>query len=538
MTLESISHSLSLPLVLSGPMGVGKSTLGHLIANRIQVPFFDLDQEIEQATGVSIAEFFTQNGEENFRKQEAQVLQKILKNQFKYVLALGGGTITNQALRQRLIQETMLISLEASTTTLIQRLQSQGMRSRPLLTGTQSQQERLEDIIKKRKDLYAEAHAVLSTESRSFDELADQILTIWQQNRVLVPLGTRSYCIQIGDCILEQMPTQLARLGGSIFLVSDENVWRNHGHFVERLLSANRIAAKIILNPGETNKTIESVKTIWDAALHADIDRQSIVLAIGGGVITDLAGFAAATLLRGIRTVYIPTTLLAMVDASVGGKTGIDHAAGKNLIGAFHQPSAVFIDTQMVQTLPEREFRSGLAEIVKIAALRDESLFEILEQNVDAILKREAHVLIPILRRAIALKAEIVSLDEHESSGLRMILNFGHTLGHALEAQSNFTQWTHGEAVSLGMIGALSLGIHCGLTSLNAWERTHRLLQHFGLPTQLNRDEVSAALRWIAHDKKRSGSHIRWILLTNLGATCIEPIKLDELRAEDFIKAH
>jgi 3-dehydroquinate synthase len=256
-----------------------------------------------------------------------------------------------------------------------------------------------------------------------------------------------------------------------------------------------------------------------------------VLLAVGGGVVGDLAGFAAATLLRGVRFVQVPTTLLAMVDASVGGKTAIDRPQGKNLVGAFHQPSAVFADVDLLRTLPARELRSGLAEVVKIALVGDPSLLESIEASVEAIANNDLDALVPLVRASVAHKAFVVSEDERDVTGARAALNFGHTVGHALEAHGGYSALTHGESVALGMVAALRIGVARSVTPAALLDRTVRLLAALGLPTELDARTVEAALPRILHDKKRVGTHVDFVLVPDVGRTSRQRLSLDEIRA-------
>ncbi len=268
---------------------------------------------------------------------------------------------------------------------------------------------------------------------------------------------------------------------------------------------------------------------MWDAALGAGVDRDTLVVAFGGGVTSDIAGFAASTLLRGVRFVAAPTTLLAMADASVGGKTGIDHPAGKNLVGTIYQPSGVVIDTAHLMTLPVRELRAGVAEVVKIALATSASLFERLETEGARLLDPRSQALREIVRESVALKARVVRDDEREG-GRRAILNLGHTIGHALEASSGFRKYLHGEAVALGTVAELAVTVRAGLTPSDVLPRTERLLRAVGLPTETSQEELRAALRFVGADKKRRGSHLALPVVTSLGVSDVREFPPEALR--------
>ena len=284
----------------------------------------------------------------------------------------------------------------------------------------------------------------------------------------------------------------------------------------------------LAIEPGEPSKRLSVVEHLLTSLIEAGADRDALIVAHGGGVVSDIAGFVAATLFRGVRWVAVPTTLLAMVDASIGGKTGVDLGDAKNAVGAFHQPSAVFIDPAHVTTETERAFESGLAEVVKSACVGDVPLFDLLEREADRV--RDPSVVAELVSRSAALKIRIISRDEREA-GDRAFLNFGHTLGHALEAQGGYARLTHGEAVALGMVAALRVGRELGLTEPSTVDRVTHLLARLGLPTDLAAQPVEDALRLLGRDKKRSGSTLRAIFLRRLGEPLVYPIDVGDLRA-------
>jgi shikimate kinase/3-dehydroquinate synthase len=266
------------------------------------------------------------------------------------------------------------------------------------------------------------------------------------------------------------------------------------------------------LTPGEEHKHVGSVERIWRAALDASADRSSIFVAFGGGVASDITGFAAATYMRGVPWLCVPTTLLAMVDASVGGKTGVDLQAAKNAAGAFHQPKAVVCDVDLLATESLRGFRSALAEVVKTALIGDADLLDYLEANAAALTQRDPALLVEIVRRSMRVKARIVSLDERES-GPRAKLNLGHTIGHALEANAGYSRLSHGEAISLGLVAALRIGVRLGVTPRPLADRVHALLDRIGLPTDLGAENLEQALQLVGHDKKRAGKKLKFVVV-------------------------
>jgi shikimate kinase/3-dehydroquinate synthase len=315
-----------------------------------------------------------------------------------------------------------------------------------------------------------------------------------------------------------------------VVLVTDSNVKRARGAALEAALRPLAVeVTRVTLPPGESQKTLTTVGTIWDAALGAGVDREALVVAAGGGVVGDMAGFAAATLLRGVRFVQVPTTLLAMVDASVGGKTGFDHPTGKNLIGAFHQPSAVVSDVAHLETLAVRERTAGLAEVVKIALTSNGDLFDRLEREAAALARGDAAALLPVLRDAIDAKIRIVRDDEREA-GARALLNLGHTVGHALEAHGNYANLLHGEAVALGLVAELRACATLGWTPARLVERTRALLTALGLPVTVMTSELEASWHYVGADKKRARGAVRLPVVMAPGQARVERVPLGTLR--------
>jgi 3-dehydroquinate synthase len=337
---------------------------------------------------------------------------------------------------------------------------------------------------------------------------------------VTVPLGDRTYPILIGSGILGEIGPRARQLGlaGAIALVQDANVAATYGDIVRQSLEASGYrVAPLTVPPGEGSKCLQQLGALYDAFAEARLDRRSAVVAVGGGVVGDLAGFAAASYLRGIDFIQVPTTLLAQVDSSVGGKTGIDLEAGKNLVGAFHQPRLVLADLDTLATLPEREFVAGLAEVIKYGIILDPEFFEYLELNRDAVFSHQPETLAHLVARSCELKAEVVGQDERES-GLRAILNYGHTIGHAVEATAGYGRYLHGEAVAIGTIAAGKLSrMLAGLSEADA-ARIEALYRQYGCPVRLDEalDEPSL-FRAMQLDKKTRGDELRFVLARRIG---------------------
>ena len=344
-------------------------------------------------------------------------------------------------------------------------------------------------------------------------------------HKVKVELGSRSYDILIGLGSLSDCHKHIKRLfsSGSLFMISDDNCFDLIGHDLIRLLAENGLSVRSVVFPmGEGSKNLRTVENISSELAQKGADRHSVIIALGGGVTGDIAGFVASIYMRGIPFVQIPTTLLAQVDSSVGGKTGVDLKEGKNLVGTFYQPSLVIIDIGVLATLPPKELRNGLSEVIKYGAIWDADFFSYLEDNIKGCIGLEPEAIMEVVRRSCEIKAEVVSSDEREA-GLRRILNFGHTFGHAIEAASNF-QISHGEGVSIGMVAASRLSNMKGLLSDNELERMINLITAMGLPVELpsylNIDDVISRIKY---DKKSRGGDIHFVLLKRIGDTLITP---------------
>ena len=518
------------PLVLNGFMATGKSTVGALVARATGRPFIDLDRAIESEAGESVESLFATRGEAAFRGLERACLTRILAEAVASaeppVIAVGGGALIARDLRLKVLDECVVITLEGSPAELARRALAQG--ARPLLAGPHPEQ-RVAELLGLRATGYAEAHARISCEAAP-EAVAERARQIWARDEVAVAAGETSYGVQIGRDLASGRIGALVAHSPVCVLVSDRTVSALHAAPVEAAIrAAGPRLIRVDLEPGEAHKNIASVDGIWRAALAGGADRQSVFVALGGGVVTDMTGFAASTWMRGVRWVAIPTTLLAMVDASVGGKTGVDLESAKNAVGAFWQPNAVLCDVHFLGTEPARGFISALAEVVKTALIGDPEMFTLMEANAERIAARDPDLTAELVRRSVRVKARIVSFDERET-GLRATLNLGHTVGHALEAQAGYTALSHGEAVSLGLVAALRLGVALGHTPRELSERTLDLLRRLGLPATLAGQPLAAAARLIGHDKKRAGSAVRFVLARGLGQVDTLPLPLDELR--------
>ena len=347
---------------------------------------------------------------------------------------------------------------------------------------------------------------------------------------IQVAHGGGEYPVYIGQGLLATASVWSRHLRGRVLVVTDQTV---AGHYLARLkpvLSPVENKQRVILPDGEEQKTLANWQRLIDELVSMGAQRDSTVVALGGGVIGDMAGFAAAAYMRGIRVVQVPTTLLAQVDAAVGGKTGVNLPAGKNLVGAFHAPDAVIVDIDTLATLDERDYRAGLAEVVKYGAIRDPDFFAWLEQEADALAARLPDALLEAVLRSVTNQAEVVAADEREA-GERALLNFGHTFGHALETATGYQQFRHGEAVAIGMCLAARLSELLGLAPVGVHERLEELLRRMGLattlPPELSPDRLLSLMRL---DKKNAADQIRLVLLHEIGRAVVRPCPSDDIR--------
>ncbi len=526
-------------IALIGLMGVGKTTIGLKLSEKLGYYFIDSDQEIEDKEHKSVKEIFAKNGEKYFREIEKNLIKEVLGRDENVVLSLGGGAFMDEDTRKILKKKAIIIWLDATIEEILHRVGNKD--NRPLLNHKAGKREILNDLMKKRYSTYAEADLKLDVTGQNRDLIVTKITKYILEkmnstsvhNIVKVDLGERSYDIVIGTGSVETLPDFLQEKKYSkIVLITDENVAKLHLPKLKTLLLENDIETKtIILNPGERTKSFDIFEKTCEEILQFGIDRKSLIIAFGGGVIGDLSGFVASMLLRGIDFIQIPTTLLAMVDSSVGGKTAINSKHGKNLIGSFYQPQLVICDLNFLQTLLERELRSGYAEVVKYGFIQDEKLFEFLETNHKKIFSSlgfDEKIMTQIINRSCTIKASIVACDERESSsGKRALLNFGHTFGHVFETETLYSsELLHGEAVALGMVLAAKMSLDLGMIQQQDFLRIKSHLYSVGFVTshkkvRKNWDEKNL-INHLYKDKKHEDRNLTFILLEKIGHAVVK----------------
>ena len=515
-------------IFLSGLMGAGKSTVAKALATRASLPLFDVDQRISEQAGCSVAELFAARGESAFRDLERTTVQGLLAEHPRGVFALGGGAVVAPDVRKLLLGEGTLITLDASLDELVRRV-GHGA-DRPLLARVDVRT-RLEELRRERAAAYAECHARVDTTHLDPERAARAILEICEEDPIVVPLGERTYRVVIGRGTRHSLARRLRDLGAvsSVLFVTDSQIGPHWGRaLASELRSHGHAVSQLEIAPGEQAKTLETVDAIWQAGLDAGLDRGSVMVGLGGGVVGDLSGFAASTLLRGVRVVHAPTTLLAMVDSAIGGKTGFDTRHGKNLIGTFHQPSLVLTDVETLSSLPVEERRAGLAEVVKSAWIDGEASVAQLEADAQALADGDEAATVRAIRMAVKLKVRIVCEDEREG-GARALLNLGHTLAHAIEASSGYAGIRHGEAVAIGMVAACRVAKKLDRLEAQDVERAQQLLDRLGLPTAVEPYLGERVLSFLSADKKRKGSKLNYIAPGRPGQVSIVPMTLDEL---------
>lgn len=536
----------SVNIVLIGFSTTGKSEVGSRIARHLGWDLIDTDEEITRLAGKSIARIFAEDGEERFREMERKALAGACGRE-KSVIATGGGAIVNPGNRELMKKRGAVICLEASPETIHQRLlkdKESSAAPRPLLE-VDDPLKRIEELKERRQLYYAMADWTVHTDQLNLEEVCQEVIRGWYycsrrnvspQDDVACEVATLTdrYPILVGWGLLDSIGDKVSQAGlkGNAYLIGDENVYSIYGtKVIEKLEKAGFDSHSFVVPPGEGTKTMDSAVRIYDWLVEHRAERGDIIVALGGGMVGDLAGFVAATFLRGLSLVQVTTSLVGMVDSSIGGKTAVNHPQAKNIIGSFYQPRLVLADVQTLRSLPQRELVSGWAEVIKHGLILDREYFEFLERNVERLKKLDPDVTTEAIRRSAAIKAQVVSEDEREK-GKRTLLNYGHTIAHGLEAATDYGRLLHGEAVAIGMTGAATISHRLGLLPDEVVERQRLLLQGLGLPTSYSDAKPEAILRSMELDKKVKGRKVRWVLLSGIGQSVVRDDVPSEMVSE------
>ncbi len=516
-------------VVLVGMPASGKTSVGASVAASLGLTFVDLDAHIGQIAGLNVADLLRREGETTFRLREAEALDRALEGDGK-LLASGGGSPCFHDGMNRMRAAAHVIWLDAPVDALVERTLQDG--DRPLLGHTRLEQTvALRDLAERRTPTYARAHRRVDA-TQPLPAVVRQVQAALRPSvQATIAFEGVEHPLVIDDGHVSDAAEALAELAGSgkIALIVDRKV-RAQAEPLEAMLKARGIMTVLLEVPGgEKSKDLRTAAKLWQDLAQHQFDRSDLLVAIGGGATTDVGGFVAATWLRGVRHVAMPTTVLAMADASVGGKTAIDLNVGKNLVGAFHPPALVWLALGALETLPGVEWRSGLAEVAKIFVALDADAWRALLRDAKSLRRRSVAALKPHVQRAVELKAEIVARDPREQ-GDRALLNLGHTLGHALEVDSGFTL-RHGDAVALGLIAAAELSVAHGTADANLAVELRAGFQALDLPTQWEAMATPAVLGRLGQDKKMRGELLRFVEVAAIGRAVVRPCRVKELES-------
>lgn len=578
-------------VVLQGFSGAGKTSVGRRLAERYGLCWVDVDAAIEKESGNTIKNIIRVEGEKRFRELETAMLKQLLA-QTPGVISLGGGVLTVEENRKLLDDQSIVaVYLHVSPEVAIARIEQQEGSDdkvvRPLLSGSGGKAKRLElawELFESRRQEYQLADLVVRTDNASIDQVTEvvfgeisamgnntklsnsrsgresnkKITATRIRPKVVIPstssaIEQESEEVVIGDGVVSELGQRIARIwpeARKVAVVIDQRVQERYG---EKLLAGFQSDAltvsEIVIPSGERSKNLNLVAELSERMFRAGISREDVVIGCGGGVVGDITGLLASLYLRGVGLVHVPTTLVAQVDSAIGGKTGVNllqqgedarTSAGKNILGTFYSARLVLSDLQFLRDLPEREYVSGLAEVVKYGLIHSERFFSWLEKEKDKILERDMRCLMEIVEFCSQTKLDIVRKDFRDRKGERFFLNFGHTVGHALETLTSFSKYLHGEAVALGIVTALRIGAGLGVTDSSVVSKTESLLQTFGLPVEIpeelrgtgpegsgqNEESWSKVLR---ADKKRGGDYVNFVLLAAVGRPVLRKVEISQL---------
>jgi len=533
-------------IVLVGLSGVGKSSVGEALSARLNWPLIDSDDLVTEREGKTPAQLIVDKGEPAFRDIEARIIAEAAQRE-PAVIATGGGAFQRAASRRALGERGLICYLDATPSEIARRLRSAPDASERPLLGDDLER-RLHELDVERRPYYSHADLWVPALGVTAGTIAERILQAWgtegsrlvtgegrltrlgedapaRAPQAIVDTGRERYPIWVGAGERRRLTDRMRQLGleGRVFLISDSEVMEHHGRSIIETLDAGGVAgASYVVPAGEASKSLRVANEVYRWLAEQRAERRDIVVALGGGVVGDLAGYVAATYLRGMPLIQMPTSVLAMNDSSIGGKVAVDLPQGKNLVGAFHQPAAVISDIEVLATLPQRARVEGFAEVIKHALILDDDLLSMLERNAHTLAsgETEPQLLASVIARSARLKALVVSADPTEQ-GLRAILNYGHTIGHAIEAATSFGDYLHGEAVAIGMAGAARIAARMGLLDESVAARQSEVLRAFGLAQRAPGVDPAAILAAMKMDKKVVGGRSRFVLLEGVGRAVV-----------------
>tara|TARA_B110000116_G_scaffold141361_1_gene122523 strand:+ start:2424 stop:4064 length:1641 start_codon:yes stop_codon:yes gene_type:complete len=534
-------------IYIIGFSGTGKSASSQLASEALNWEYYDMDKIIENEEKRTISEMFETDGENWFREREAKLLSNLSKKTM-CIISTGGGVPVSESNMKLMMQTGYVICLDASIEVIMKRLTQENIEGiqessiRPKISDLSK--EKITDFKLKRSEFYSKAHFTINTNYMSVEEVSNNIvyavekytdsLNINHLNQfdtfcTTVKSKNNLYGVFVGVDIYNILPEVMKNilLKDKIFLLADEGS-KKYMRQIQKIFESSNIATTtLLIEEGEKSKSLSTASKIYEWLSSQHADRGDVLIGIGGGVVGDITGFVASSYMRGIKFILIPTTLLAMSDSSIGGKTAVDINNIKNLTGSFYNPSLVFSDLQSLKTLPKRQITSGWAELIKHGFIRDKELLQ-------DMLKIEDYFdldtnLNSIIKRSIKIKGQIVSQDENEKYGHRIMLNYGHTLGHAIESSTNLERYTHGEAVSIGMAFAAKLSNYLDMLSDEDYLFHNKILVKFDLPISPTNIDWDKCFHLIKNDKKVKNGKINWILLESLGKSVVKNDIDDEI---------
>jgi shikimate kinase / 3-dehydroquinate synthase len=506
---------------LTGLMGSGKTTVGKYLAQQLKKNFIDTDTLIEEKEGCSINQIFKDKGENYFRELEKSVIKEVLRGE-DLIVSLGGGAIVDNDNREFIKENSTLITLIADPKELHDRVKRR--KNRPLLAQSRDQLETLEKLWQERKEAYYDSHYQVDTANKSINLISLEIMKIlgYKKPRIqeqIIKIKRTNFSYKIFYKDLTRLNFDYLESGKQVLIITQEPIAKYYLKIITEKLEQNYMVNIMTIKDGEDAKNFFTYQSILQKLLSLNFGRKDTLIALGGGVVGDIAGFAASTYYRGINFIQIPTTLLSMVDSSVGGKTGINVPEGKNLIGSFYQPHMVHIDVNNLRTLPDKEYKSGLGEIVKYSVLGakwdeelGDSFFGFLTAHIDDILEKDPDTLNQIINHCLVIKAGIVSEDETEQ-GIRAHLNLGHTYAHALEEVTQYHRFSHGEAVAIGIVCACYLAEELHYFKAHQTKAVidliERLCLEYKIPVDIKTEDIIKAFKY---DKKNEKGVTRFVV--------------------------